>query len=74
VADDQHVADLKARGGEVSADGKITITLQGDFNADVLLTPTSAASPDIVNTLSQFARRDAQGRYRWTQRGNINRL
>ncbi len=74
VADDQHVADLKARGGEVSADGKITITLQGDFNADVLLTPTSAASPDIVNTLSQFARRDAQGRFRWTQRGNINRL
>ena len=69
-----HIANIKARGGEVDAEGKVTITLQGDFNADVLLTPTSSASPNIANTLSQFARRDAQGRFRWVQRGNVNRL
>lgn len=73
-AQDQHVANVKSRGGEVNADGKVTLTLAGDFNADVLLTPTNTASPDIVNSLSQFARRDAQGRFRWTQKGNINRL
>ncbi len=73
-AENTHIANIKARGGEVDAEGKVTITLQGDFNADVLLTPTSSASPDIVNTLSQFARRDAQGRFRWVQRGNVNRL
>lgn len=73
-AENTHIANIQARGGEVDADGKVTITLQGDFNADVLLTPTSSASPDIVNTLSQFARRDAQGRFRWVQRGNVNRL
>jgi len=70
----QHIANIKARGGEVEATGKVIITLQGDFNADVLLTPTGTASPNVANALSQFARRDAQGRYRWTQRGNVNRL
>ncbi len=69
-----HIANIKSRGGEVDADGKVTITLAGDFNADVLLKPTSSASQDVVNTLSQFARRDAQGRFRWVQRGNVNRL
>ena len=73
-AENTHIANIKARGGEVDADGKVTITLAGEFNADVLLTPTSSASPDIANTLSQFARRDAQGRFRWAQRGNVNRL
>jgi hypothetical protein len=71
---DQHIANVKSRGGEVNADGTVSLTLAGDFNADVLLTPTNTASPDIVNSLSQFARRDAQGRFRWTQKGNINRL
>ena len=73
-AEDQHIASIKARGGEVDADGKATLNLQGDFNVDVLLTPTSSVTPDTLNTLSQFSKRDAQGRYRWVQRGNVNRL
>jgi len=69
-----HIANIKARGGQVDADGKVTLSLAGDFNADVVLTPTSSATPDVASTLSQFARRDAQGRYRWVQRGTVNRL
>jgi len=72
--ENQHIANIKARGGHIEADGKAIITLQGDFDIDVLLTPTNSAPQESVNILSQFARRDAQGRYRWVQSGNVNRL
>ncbi len=69
-----HLVTLKASGGDVSMDGRITLTLNGDFNANVLFTPAASASPAVRNGLRQMGAPDALGRVRIQRRGNVNRL
>jgi hypothetical protein len=69
-----HVVALDARGGDVTIDGTVTLTLSGDFSADVMLTPSPNASAEVVNGLRQMGRADDQGRVRIQQQGNVNRL
>lgn len=69
-----HIVTVAARGGDVSADGTVSITRNGDFSADILLTPSGTAPADVVNSLRQIGRPDSQGRVRIQQQGNVNRL
>jgi len=69
-----HTATLSATGGDVAVDGTVTLALNGDFNADVLLTPAADAPPDLLAALSRMARPESGGRFRWQQNGNVNRL
>ena len=69
-----HQVTLKASGGDVLMDGTVTLTQNGDFNADVLFTPTQSASPAVRNGLSQMGRPDPDGRVRLQRQGNVNRL
>ncbi len=69
-----HVITLSASGGDVSMDGTVSVTLTGDFNADVLFTPAANAPSAVVNGLRQMGRPDAQGRVRFVRQGNVNRL
>lgn len=69
-----HVISLSAVGGDVSMDGSVTVSLNGDFAADILLTPSSTASPAVINGLRQMGKADAQGRVRLQRQGNVNRL
>jgi hypothetical protein len=72
--DASHVVTLSAAGGDVGMDGSVTLTQSGDFVADVLFTPAASASPAVLNGLRQMGRPDAQGRVRFQQQGNVNRL
>ena len=72
--DASHLLTLGARGGDVTVDGTVSLTLGGDFVADVLVTPTGSASPDLRAALDRVARPDADGRYRLQRSGNVNRL
>ena len=72
--DNAHIVILKAAGGDVAMDGKVTLTLSGDFIADVLFTPAPSASQAVLNGLRQMGRSDAQGRVRFQRSGNVNRL
>jgi len=69
-----HVVTLKAAGGDVAMDGTVTLSLNGDFNANVLFTPSASASEAVRNGLRQMGRADAQGRVRFQRTGNVNRL
>lgn len=69
-----HLITLSAEGGDVTMDGSVTMSLNGDFTADVLFTPTASASADVVNGLRQMGRADSQGRVRFQRQGNVNRL
>ncbi len=69
-----HVITLTANGGDVSMDGTVSLTLAGDFSADVLFTPSANAPPAVLNGLRQMGRADAQGRVRFVRQGNVNRL
>ncbi|MFK8083944.1 MAG: type II secretion system protein N [Granulosicoccus sp.] len=69
-----HVVNLEATGGDIAMQGTVTLTLSGDFSADVLFTPSPGAPPDVVNGLRQMGRADAEGRVRLVREGNVNRL
>jgi len=69
-----HVITLTADGGDVAMNGTVTLSLSGDFSADVLFTPSSGASSEVLNGLRQMGRPDGQGRVRFVRQGNINRL
>ena len=69
-----HVISLSAVGGDVTMDGSVTISLNGDFAANILFTTSSSASPAVINGLRQMGRADAQGRVRLQRQGNVNRL
>lgn len=69
-----HVITISAVGGDVAADGSVTLTLAGDFSADIMLTPSPNASAAVLNSLRQMGQADAQGRVRLRQQGNVNRL
>jgi hypothetical protein len=69
-----HVVTLKAVGGDVLMDGSVTVSMDGDFTANVLFTPTSAASQAVRNGLRQMGRSDGEGRVRFKRTGNVNRL
>ena len=74
-SDDQsHEITVDAAGGDVAMEGTVTITLSGDFSADILFTPSPGAPPAVLEGLSQIARSDAQGRVRFVRQGNIGRL
>ena len=72
--DQSHVISLSAEGGDVTMDGSVTLSLNGDFDANILFTPSSSASPAVINGLRQMGRADAQGRVRLQRQGNVNRL
>mgnify|MGYP000400549783 CR=1 FL=1 len=69
-----HVVTLSAAGGDVTMDGTVTVSLNGDFSADVLFTPSDSASQDVINGLRQMGRADSRGRVRFQRQGNVNRL
>jgi hypothetical protein len=69
-----HVVTLKAAGGDVAMDGSVTLSLNGDFTANVLFTPAPSAAQAVLNGLRQMGKPDAQGRVRFQRTGNVNRL
>jgi len=74
VDDQTHRGFVKAAGGEVDVDGTLDLNMNGDFRADLTLTPKSDASPELLNALRGIARADNSGRYRIQHNGNVNRL
>ena len=70
--DAAHVIALNSSGGELSLEGTINLTLAGDYESNLLFTPSSNAPAELTSVLQRFARPDAGGRYRVKQAGNIN--
>ena len=72
--EEAHLVTLAAAGGDVAVEGTVSLTLGGDFVADVLLTPAPSASPELIGALGRMARPESGGRFRLQQSGNVNRL
>ena len=72
--EESHMVTLAASGGDVTAEGTITISLDGDFAADLSLTPATDAPVEVVDVLDRIARPEADGSFRLLQSGNVNRL
>ncbi len=72
VDENTHKALLSSTDGDLTLDGSIDVSLDGNYKADVLITPKANAPQALVQQLGRFARPDAGGRYRWQQNGNVN--
>jgi len=69
-----HEATINASGGDITADGTATLSANGDFNLNVVLTPSSRTPRALMNHLQRTTRPESGGRFRWQENGNINRL
>lgn len=74
AGDDRHRGVINANGGEVELSGSVEIAANGDFQSNVLITPTDKATPELLNAIRSFARPERDGRYRLQRSGNVNRL
>jgi len=69
-----HKATVAASGGDITADGVVNVQADGNFELNILLTPSSNTPPELVEHLKRTTRPESSGRYRWQEAGNINRL
>lgn len=69
-----HEAKINATGGDITADGSVTIASNGDFELNLVLTPGSGTPRELVDHLKRTTIPESGGRYRWQQNGNVNRL
>lgn len=74
AGDNRHRGIINASGGEVEVTGSVEIAMNGDFQSNVLFTPTDEASPELINAIRSFARPERDGRFRFQRNGNVNRL
>jgi len=72
--DGSHQATVNASGGDITADGTVSVAGNGDFNLNILLTPSSNTPQSLIEHLKRTTRPESGGRYRWQERGNVNRL
>ena len=57
--------------GESTVSGELSLTRQGDYTMDLLLTPGSAVSVDVIDTLKTFGQARPGGAYQLTDSGRI---
>lgn len=69
-----HEAKISANGGDITADGAVSVGGNGDFDLNIVLTPSSSTPREVVDHLERTTRPESGGRYRWQQTGNVNRL
>jgi len=62
---------VRARGGEVTVDGRISLQAGGRYDIEMALTPTESAGSRVRDTLTLVARPDEQGRYVVRQSGRL---
>lgn len=74
VDDLTHRGFITAVGGELGVEGTVDMKQNGDFKADITVTPTADAAPELLSALRGLGRPDASGRFRIRQNGNVNRL
>lgn len=70
----RHVIEVSAAGGDVSAEGALNVTLEGDFAIDLTFVAAPSAPPAVVDALARMAMPQGDGRFRLRREGNVNRL
>lgn len=71
-ANSAHMVTLKSAGGNLSIDGTVALAANGDYQTNIVLTPSANAPQPLVRVLQQRTRPDSGGRYRIQHNGNIN--
>ena len=74
VDEQSHDVRINANGGDVAIEGSVNVSLNGDFSADVLFTPSPDARPMCLMAFDRWGVLMLRVRVRFVRRGNLNRL
>ncbi len=67
-----HMITIKSAGGDLSLDGTVAMAGNGDYQTNLLLTPSANAPRQLVQTLQRMTRPDGGGRFKIQHSGNVN--
>lgn len=67
-------ANISNKNGQLTISGTASLASSTDYNADLVLTPSSKASKNLKNSLSLFASPQANGSFTLKNSGNLKQL
>jgi len=70
--DAAHLVTIKSAGGDLALDGTVAMAANGDYQTNLLLTPSANAPRELSDVLQRMTRPDGGGRYKIQHNGNIN--
>ncbi len=74
-ADDMpFAARISNSGGDLSLQGLLSTTEDGTYSLELTMKPTASASNGLVNAMSMFAIKQANGSYIFNNKGNLQQL
>jgi len=69
---DVHTVTITSAGGDLSVDGKMTVAVNGDYQTNMLLTPSATAPQELVQVLKQLTQPAGGGLFKIEHNGNMN--
>ena len=67
-------ANITNKGGDLSLNGSLTTTGQGEYTLQLNMKPNATASDNIVSSLAMFAKKQRNGEFVLNNRGNLKQL
>jgi len=67
-----HTVTITSVGGDLSVDGKVVVAANGDYQTNMLLTPSAKAPQELVRALQQLTQPAGGGLFKIEHNGNMN--
>ena len=67
-------ARISNNGGDLSLQGQLSTTKNGTYTLELTMKPTASASNNLVNSMSMFSKKQANGSYLFNNTGNLQQL
>ena len=67
-----HAATITSTGGDLALDGKVVVATNGDYQTNLLITPSANAPQELVQLLKQLTQPAGGGLYKIEHSGNMN--
>jgi len=67
-----HTVTITSAGGDLAVDGKVVVASNGDYQTNMLLTPSAKAPQELVRVLQQLTQPAGGGLFKIEHNGNMN--
>ncbi len=67
-----HAVTISSAGGDLAVDGKVLVAANGDYQTNMLFTPSATAPQELVQALKQLTQPAGGGLYKIEHNGNMN--
>jgi general secretion pathway protein N len=67
-------ASISNKGGQLTLNGNLTTTAQGDYTLQLKMKPNANASDNLVSSLAMFSKKQRNGEFLLNNKGNLKQL